>query len=66
MGGADAGRSGFPASVTGRNDRYNLLLYLFSCKSHFLVIKYINVATVRSNNPDADYHPGFLESLAAI
>lgn len=52
--------------MTVRNGRYNHLLYLCSCKSDFLVIKYINVMTVRSNNPDADYHPGFLKSLAAI
>lgn len=52
--------------ITFWNDSYNLLLYLFSCKRLFLVIEYINVTTVRSSNPDADCHPGLLESLTAI
>lgn len=29
------------------------------------MIEYINVATVRSNNPDADCHPGFLKNTGS-
>ncbi len=63
---ADFGRFGRPFAMTERNSRYNLLLYLIACKSYFLVLKYINVTTVRSNNPDADCHPGFLVTAAIL